>query len=86
MLNSLDQNVSVIFDRFGKNDFEQRIIDSLQPLEVVTEIYPKDSQRHPGLQFADNICSTIRLHLSGKDKFCYYEYLEKFISEVIRKI
>lgn len=33
MLNSLDQNVSVIFDR-------------MQPLDFVTEIYPKDSLEH----------------------------------------
>ena len=59
ILKTLEQNTTVIFDRFGKSDFEGNIISKMQSLDTVVDIYPKDSQLDYGLQFADNICSVI---------------------------
>ena len=73
---------AVIFDRFGKPDFEAKIIESATAFPCITEIQPMDSQEEPGLQFVDNICSVIRLHRSSKDENHFFEIIEKMIREV----
>ena len=82
ILGFLDQKTTVVFDRFGKKDFELNIIDKMQSINVIEDIYAKDSQLDPGLQFVDNICSVIRLHLSHKDRFYYYNYIENIVTEI----
>lgn len=82
ILSNLKCECTVVFDRFGKKDFEARIIDSANDNALVTEIYPEDSQVDPGLQFADNICSTIRLHISDDDPHNYFGIIEDMIEEI----
>lgn len=48
----------------------------------IKSIYPEDSQKQHGLQFADNICSVIRRHKSEDDESHYYDVIEKYVKEV----
>lgn len=82
ILSSLTDDIDVVFDKFGKPDFEQRIIDSAKVNERINSIVPMDSQKVPGLQFADNVCSVIRLSKSGTDEYGYFELLKDMIIEV----
>ena len=81
-MGTLDRETTIVFDIFGKQAFENNIVDSASTTKTVVDIYPQDSQQEPGLQFVDNICSVIRLHKTGKDVFSYYDYIEKMIKEV----
>ena len=36
-----------------------------------------DSQTSSGLQFVDNICSVIRLHLTNQDEEDYFEIIKE---------
>ena len=78
ILASQSDGITVIFDRFGKKDFEERIVKSALTIECVDDIHPEDSQREAGLQFIDNICSVIRRHISGKDNFSYFEIIKEY--------
>ena len=82
ILSKLEHESEVVFDRFGKNDFETRIIDSTKDNALITDIYPEDSQVDPGLQFADNICSVIRLHKSNEDSHDYFDIIENMVEEI----
>lgn len=82
IINSVEEPIRVIFDRFNKKDFEQAIINSFIDFDNVESISPYDSQTVAGLQFADNICSTIRLHMTGFDDRNYYSIIEEMIHEV----
>ena len=82
ILASLDTQTLVIFDRFGKSDFEDNIMKAARFYENVTEILSRDSQIEHGLQFADNICSTIRLYLSDDDEHGYYDRIKHLMDEV----
>lgn len=82
IVSALAQETIVIFDSFGKADFENRIMRSVDANPIVTNIFPKESQSEPGLQFIDNICSVIRLHLSGEDSFNYFSFIEKMAKAV----
>jgi len=77
ILTSLEEETTVIFDRFGKPDFEKNIIASANTIRNVIEIYPEDSQKQHSLQFADNVCSVLRRHESNDDEYHYYDELEK---------
>ena len=44
----------------------------------VVSIYPEDSQRQHGLQFADNICSVLRRYKSEDDMYFSSEKEEEF--------
>ena len=77
-----EEDISIIFDAFNKTDFEDRIIDRISTYNNVQAIMPRDSQKEPGLQFVDNICSILRLHKSGTDKHKFYPLIEKWIKEV----
>ena len=59
ILTHLKNETTVIFDRFGKTDFENNIMSLTKTIPNVVSIYPEDSQRQHGLQFADNICSVL---------------------------
>ncbi|MDO5332238.1 MAG: DUF3800 domain-containing protein [Bacillota bacterium] len=82
IINSIDGPIKVVFDCFNKSDFEQTIISSFDDFDNVESIAPCDSQTVPGLQFADNICSTIRLHLTGLDDKNYYSFIEEIVQKV----
>ena len=45
-------------------------------------IMPRDSQKEPGLQYVDNLCSVIRLHKSDSDEYGFFNYIEKWIIEL----
>ena len=82
IISNLQQETTVIFDAFNKPDFEERIVDSANDMQKVIAIYPADSQKEPGLQFVDNICSTIRLKKSNEDIYNYYKSIQEKVIEV----
>lgn len=82
IINSIDQPVNVIFDEFKNKKFENLIAETFKNFDNVESIVPCDSQEDPGLQFADNVCSVVRLHLTEHDKNNYYSYIESMIKEV----
>ena len=82
IVKSIEEDVSIVFDSFGKTDFEARIIESVLHLNNVNDVTPGNSEKVHGLQFADNICSVIRLHKSGDSKDMYFQLIEKMIREV----
>ena len=82
IISYIDGETLVIFDRFGKADFERKIIDSVKTNSYIINIVPKNSQDEPGLQFADNVCSTLRLYKTGKDTENYYNYLKETVIEL----
>lgn len=59
--------------------FEDLIIETFESFDNVKTIAPRDSQELPGLQFADNVCSVVRLHLTEHDKNNYYSYIKSMI-------
>ena len=75
-------NSTVVFDSFGKKDFEERIIQSVENFDNIERVYCSNSQTEPGLQFADNVCSVIRLHKSKSEKDIFYEIIERFTIEL----
>ena len=82
ILGSLETDTDVIFDRFGRAKFESDIIQAASVYDHVISIAPKDSQDVHGLQFADNICSTIRLNKCGDDSHDYYRWIAPITKEV----
>ena len=82
IINSIDEPVNIIFDEFKNKKFEGLIAETFKNFDNVKTIVPRDSQEEPGLQFADNICSVVRLHLTEQDKNKYYSYIESMIKEV----
>ena len=65
--------VSIVYDCFNNPKFEAKINKELKKMINVNVVVAKDSQEEPGLQFADNLCSVIRLHISQQDKYNFYE-------------
>lgn len=82
IVSSIESPVSVTFDAFGKKDFEDRIVFTVGRLANAEGIAPADSQIEPGLQFIDNICSVIRLHITADQRDRYYEMIAPFITEL----
>ena len=82
IVSSIEHDVSVIFDSFNKNDFEKRIINRLSTYTNVQAIMPRDSQKEPGLQLVDNLCSIIRMHKSTTDKNDFYAMIQSHVEEV----
>ena len=74
--------VNIIFDTFNKQDFEAKIINNVSALPTVLSIESCDSQKNPGLQFVDNLCSTCRHHLDGDDPTKFYDIIQDKIKEV----
>ena len=79
---TIEEDVSIVFDTFNKSDFEKRIVDLITGYPNVQAIMPRDSQKEEGLQFVDNLCSIIRLHLSGTDKDNFYQLIAEKVKEV----
>ena len=82
IVTNVAEDISIIFDAFNKTDFESRIVQSISEHRNVQAIMPRDSQLEPGLQYIDNICSTLRLMKSNNDKFEFYQYIENWVKEV----
>ncbi len=59
-------------------------MDRVISYQNVQAITPVDSQKEAGLQFADNLCSIIRLHKSGSDTYSFYPLIEKWVKEIYR--
>ena len=81
IVNSIDQDIPIIFDSFNKPDFEDNIINTIKLHSNVLSIIPCDSRNEPGLQFVDNLCSVIRLNKSKKEND-FYSLIENNIIEV----
>lgn len=79
IIEGIDEEINVVYDRFGISSFETTIEDMVSKISGVKSITAGDSQLIPGLQFADNICSVIRLKISENDKNNYYPIIEKLV-------
>lgn len=82
IVESIDMDIDIIFDTFNKKDFEDAIVATISELQNVNNIESCDSQLNPGLQYADNMCSIYRHHLSGTDKNEFFEKIEKYVKIV----
>ena len=82
IVNAIESEIDIVFDSFNKKDFNERITTEIGKIPQVISIVPGDSILNPGLQFADNICSTIRLHKSKKDTYEFYKIIEKMTHEI----
>ena len=81
IINDIDQDIDIIFDSFNKKDFHKKIIENISLNKNVHSIIPQDSRLEYGLQFVDNICSSIRLFKTNSN-LTFYEYIEKNTKEV----
>ena len=79
---SIQDDISIIFDKFNLPAFEERIVDTISTFKNVQAIMPRDSQAEPGLQFADNICSILRQWKTTNIESEWYKMLENKIREV----
>lgn len=82
ILGALESGTDIVFDRFGISDFEERVSGLVSMYNNVSSITPGDSEIYHGLQFADNICSTLRLHVSNEDIFKFYVQIQAMVLEV----
>ena len=82
IVESSSDGLNIIFDTFNKQDFEANIINTISSFSSVVSIKSCDSQRNPGLQFVDNLCSTCRRYLSNDDPNNFYEIIKEKIKEV----
>lgn len=71
--------IDIIFDEFKILSFENNIIKAVGLLSNVISIKSADSQLIPGLQFADNLCSVIRMYLSKDDSNNYFEIIKDIV-------
>ena len=74
--------VDVFFDRFRLPSFETNIINELKVLSNVGNAEAADSQKEIGIQFADNLCSAVRLYKTNSDHRNFFSFIEKFVKEV----
>ena len=79
LVSEINEEVAVYFDSFGKKDFEDRIKETILKLDNVILVDNKDSLNNKGIQFADNICSVIRRHLSNIDENNYFKIIKNSI-------
>ena len=77
IINSIEESVDIVFDKFNNKEFEESIISAFSDFSIVHSIVPMDSQTSSGLQFVDNICSVIRLHLTNQDEENYFEIIKE---------
>lgn len=79
---SIEEDISIIFDAFNKQDFEERIIERISGYINVQAIMARDSQKEAGLQIVDNMCSIMRMHVSGTDTHDFYSMVEDWVQKV----
>ena len=82
IVEAADCELDIIFDSFNKNDFETNIINSISSIPNVLSITSCDSQKNPGLQFVDNLCSACRHYMDGNDINHFYDIIKENIKEV----
>ena len=82
IVSSIEEDISIIFDRFNIPTFEESIVQTVSEHQNVQAIMPRDSQEEPGLQFADNICSVLRQYKTEREENEYYRILKKRIREI----
>ena len=76
IVDNIDNEVDIVFDDFGRIDFEDKIITRLSKKYNVKSVTPENSQKEAGLKYVDNICSVIRLYRSNEDRFKFYELIK----------
>ena len=79
IVSSVDEEVEIIFDGFGIEEFENDIVKSIKAITNVKSIRHGDSQEEKGLQFIDNVCSSIRHHITEGEKDMYYEIIADLV-------
>lgn len=82
IVESASCDLNIIFDTFNKQDFESNIINTISSFPSVLSIESCDSQKNPGLQFVDNLCSACRHHLDNDDPNKFYDIISEKIKEV----
>jgi hypothetical protein len=82
IIQAVGKDVNIVFDSFNKPEFEARILEMASTHGNVITIRAEDSQREPGLQLADNVCSVLRLHKSGTDVSDFYDLIKNFTVSV----
>lgn len=73
IVSCVEGDVDIVFDGFGIEDFESDIVKGVRAFSQVTSARPGDSQEEKGLQFIDNLCSTIRRHISTDEQDMFYD-------------
>ena len=79
---AVSDDINVRFDRFNKPVFENSIVSKLSSFQNVVSAIPVDSQSETGIQFADNLCSVVRLYRTGKDENNFYDIIKLCLKEV----
>ena len=78
---------SVLMDRRYQK-LKVKMIESIAEIDRISEysnvqaIMSRDSQQESGIQLVDNMCSIIRLHLSGTDEYDFYSLIKNWVREV----
>ena len=81
IVSSIDEEVDIIFDEFQLPIFEENIMKAIIEMPNVKSIMPGDSQLIPGLQFADNLCSVVRMKLVDEDKNDFYSIIQDLVKQ-----
>ena len=76
---TINEKISIFFDAFNKKDFDLKIINEMSLIDNVIKIEYKNSFDEKGIQFVDNIASTIRHSLSNKHPEFYEIIKDKII-------
>lgn len=78
IVNSIEKDIDldIVFDSFPNKRTIMHIIDVISKIENVKSIAPADSQLVPGLQYVDNLCSTVRMNKTGTDDYGFYELIK----------
>ena len=84
IVNYIDKSIhlDIVFDSFPNKRTVAHIVDVISKIENVKSIAPADSQLVPGLQYVDNLCSTVRMNITGTDNYGFYKLIEKDTIEV----
>lgn len=81
IVRAISVDVEVVCDNFNLKGFEDKIISTLSLNSNVISIKTNDSKLEGGLQFADNVCSTIRHYYAGTN-LDFYEIIRKVAKKV----
>ena len=79
IVTNINEEIEIIYDGFGNKMFEINIENSIKKYANVISIKSENSQKEPGLQYIDNICSVLRLNISNLDKNNFYSLIKSKI-------
>lgn len=79
IVDDVQDEICIVFDAFNIKSFDEQIVATMKKISFVKDVIPVDSQKNFGIQLADNICSTIRLHRTNLDDSNFFEIIERFI-------